>query len=171
MTLGAGTGWVPDSGRAAARPRVGAGFASYIGNFQGAGWRNTPVLGPASGWEGRAAPRALPIAAALSAPPGSVARVLGRGLWQVLQELGAGGSLLMSPVSLPQISASELWLFAGTENPGQDAGGAAAWCRLCRGDGVSAPLAAGSRLNPWCGLEALRGAAGAAGPPGRRGTP
>lgn len=77
----------------------------------------------------------------------------------------------MSPVSLPQISASEPMLFAGMENPGQDAGGVAAWCRLCRGDGVSAPLAAGSRLNPQCGLEALQGAAGAAGPPGKESHP
>lgn len=35
----------------AGQPHVGAGFASDIRNFQGAGWKNTPVLGPASGWE------------------------------------------------------------------------------------------------------------------------
>lgn len=52
VALGAGAGWVLGSGRLAARPRVGAGFAFYIGNFQDAGWKNTLVLSPASGWEG-----------------------------------------------------------------------------------------------------------------------
>lgn len=47
MALGAGVGWVP--GWAVGRPCVGAGFASYIGNFQDAGWKNILVLSPTSG--------------------------------------------------------------------------------------------------------------------------
>lgn len=105
---------------------MGAGFASYTGNFQAARWKNILVLSPTSGLgccrqEG-----------ALTGPR---------------RNLGLAGLCRPS-----WNSAAEPWMFARVGSPRQGPGvvDPAVWIRLCRGNanGVLALLAASSRLNP-----------------------
>lgn len=161
-------GGVPGSGRGTARPLVGAGFAPYAAGFQGAGWKNTPVLGGASVWEGRAAPQVLPVAAARSALLGSGAAPWARPGWaargQRAEEgalagptgdpgLGAGESLPTSPVSLPLIPPSEPRSFSGVGNAVQDPGCVMSSFAVEVGSRLRSLPAVG--LNPRCGLEAV----------------
>lgn len=139
---------------------MGAGFASYIGNFQAAGWKNILVLSPASGLS------CCRQEGALAGPKGSLGLAgLCRPSWN---------------------SASEPWMFARVEKPRQGPGVAdpgGVW--LCCGNGVWALLLAAATVNPcWslgvlgqcfcsvpCPAATSGRCLGAVGPSGRRGTP
>lgn len=155
-----GAGWGGCQVWAVGRPRVGAGFASYIGNFQAAGWKNILVLSPPSGLS------CCRQEGALAGPKGSLGLAgLCRPSWN---------------------SASEPWMFARVEKPRQGPGVAdpgGVW--LCCGNGVWALLLAAATVNPcWslgvlgqcfcsvpCPAATSGRCLGAVGPSGRRGTP